>query len=85
MFAITLFSVVPTCKRQVIDIAGDGRENAGSTDTMAPPEAIVAGIMINDIAIEDPEPAIAITHYYRRWIITPGGFVVTARGLQDCA
>ncbi|HMS94596.1 MAG TPA: DUF1194 domain-containing protein, partial [Tabrizicola sp.] len=23
--------------------------------------------------------------YYRRWIITPDGFVVTARGLQDYA
>jgi Ca-activated chloride channel family protein len=44
-----------------------------------------AGIQINAIAIEEPGPAFPITTYYRRWIITPGGFVVTARGLQDYA
>jgi Ca-activated chloride channel family protein len=41
--------------------------------------------MINAIAIEEPGPAFPITSYYRNWIITPGGFVVTARGLRDYA
>ena len=40
---------------------------------------------LNAIAIEEPGSAIPITTYYRNWIITPGGFVVTARGLQDYA
>lgn len=84
-FATAQFAAVPDCKRHVIDISGDGQENAGFTDARARAEAIEAGLAINAIAIEDPGPAIPITTYYRRWIITPGGFVVTARGLQDYA
>ena len=84
-FATAQFAAVPDCRRKVIDISGDGQENAGFTDARARSEAIDAGLMINAIAIEEPGPAIPITTYYRNWIITPGGFVVTARGLQDYA
>jgi Ca-activated chloride channel homolog len=84
-FAIAQFAAVPDCPRQVIDVSGDGQENAGFTDAKARSEAMEAGIMINAIAIEEPGPAFPITNYYRRWIITPGGFVVSARGLQDYA
>jgi Ca-activated chloride channel homolog len=84
-FASSQFAAVPDCKRKVIDISGDGQENAGFTDAAARAEAIEAGIMINAIAIEEPGPAFPITAYYRGWVITPGGFVVTARGLQDYA
>ncbi|MBP9047264.1 MAG: DUF1194 domain-containing protein [Tabrizicola sp.] len=83
--ATAQFAAVPDCRRKVIDISGDGQENAGFTDARARSEAIDAGLMINAIAIEEPGPAIPITTYYRNWIITPGGFVVTARGLQDYA
>ncbi|WP_149589510.1 DUF1194 domain-containing protein [Tabrizicola flagellatus] len=84
-FAAAQFAAVPDCHRRVIDISGDGQENAGFTDARARAEAIAAGIILNAIAIEEPGPAIPITTYYRRWIISPGGFVVTARGLQDYA
>jgi Ca-activated chloride channel family protein len=84
-FATAQFAAVPDCRRKVIDISGDGQENAGFTDAKAHAEAVEAGLVINAIAIEDPGPAYPITTYYRRWIITPGGFVVTARGLQDYA
>jgi Ca-activated chloride channel homolog len=84
-FATAQFAAVPDCVRHVIDISGDGQENAGFTDARARGEAIDAGIIINAIAIEEPGPASPITTYYRNWIITPGGFVVTARGLQDYA
>lgn len=84
-FATAQFAAVPDCKRRVIDVSGDGQENAGFTDARARGEAMDAGIQINAIAIEEPGPAAPITNYYRRWIITPGGFVVTARGLQDYA
>jgi Ca-activated chloride channel family protein len=84
-FAIAQFAAVPDCKRHVIDISGDGQENAGFTDAKARGEAMDADIQINAIAIEEPGPAVPITTYYRRWIITPEGFVVTARGLQDYA
>jgi Ca-activated chloride channel homolog len=84
-FAAAQFAAVPDCKRKVIDVSGDGQENAGFTDTDARAEAMAASIMINAIAIEEPGPASPITSYYQRWIITPEGFVVTARGLQDYA
>lgn len=84
-FATAQFAAVPDCKRQVIDISGDGQENAGFTDSAARAEAMDAGIAINAIAIEEPGPASPITSYYRRWVITPEGFVVTSRGLGDYA
>ncbi len=84
-FATSQFAAVSDCARRVIDISGDGQENAGFTDSAARAEAMDQGLMINAIAIEEPGPASPITSYYRRWIITPGGFVVTARGLQDYA
>jgi Ca-activated chloride channel family protein len=84
-FATAQFAAVPDCRRKVIDVSGDGQENAGFTDARARSEAMDAGIMINAIAIEEPGPASPITTYFRNWIITPGGFVVTARGLADYA
>ncbi len=84
-FAAAQFAAVPDCARRVIDISGDGQENAGFTDARARSEAIDAGLILNAIAIEEPGPAIPITTYYRNRIITPDGFTVTARGLQDYA
>jgi Ca-activated chloride channel homolog len=84
-FAAAQFASVPDCRRKVIDVSGDGQENAGFTDSAARAEAMDAGILINAIAIEEPGPASPITSYYQRWIITPEGFVVTARGLGDYA
>jgi Ca-activated chloride channel homolog len=84
-FATAQFAAVPDCRRKVIDVSGDGQENAGFTDAKARAEAMEQGLMINAIAIEEPGPAFPITNYYRKWIITPDGFVVSARGLQDYA
>lgn len=84
-FAAAQFAAVQDCRRKVIDISGDGQENAGFTDSKARREAIEQGLILNAIAIEEPGAAIPITTYYRNWIITPGGFVLTARGLQDYA
>lgn len=84
-FAMTQFATVPDCRRKVIDVSGDGQENAGFSDAEASAEAVAAGIIINAIAIEDQGAGSPITSYYRRWVITPDGFVVTARGLRDYA
>ena len=84
-FAQAQFAGVGDCRKQVIDISGDGQENAGFTDARARSEAVAAGVAINAIAIEEPGPAAPVTSYYRGWVVTPGGFVVTARGLQDYA
>jgi Ca-activated chloride channel homolog len=82
-FAIAQFADVAACKRHVIDISGDGPENVGFTVSQARAEAEANGITINAIAIEDAGRAAPITAFYRRWAITKGGFVVTARRLQD--
>ncbi len=84
-FAAAQFTAVPDCRNKVIDVSGDGQENAGFTDAQARRAAMDMGLAINAIAIEEPGPASPITSYYRNWIITPGGFVLTARGLQDYA
>jgi Ca-activated chloride channel family protein len=84
-FATAQFAAVPDCVRRVIDVSGDGPENAGFTDSAARAEAMDQGVMINAIAIEEPGPAFPVTAYFRNWVVTPGGFVVTARGLQDYA
>lgn len=84
-FALAQFAAVPDCTAQVIDVSGDGPENAGFTDAKARFEAETMGITINAIAIEEPGPAAPVTSYYRGWVITPGGFVMTARGLRDYA
>jgi Ca-activated chloride channel family protein len=84
-FASAQFAAVSDCRRKVIDVSGDGQENAGFSDAQARAEAVAAGIIINAIAIEEQGPAAPITSYYQRWIITPEGFVFTAHGLQDYA
>jgi Ca-activated chloride channel family protein len=82
-FSAAQFSAVPDCRRRVIDISGDGPENAGYTVGQARQSAQAQGIEINAVAIEDMGPSAPITAFFRRWAITRGGFVMTARGLGD--
>jgi len=82
-FSIGQFSAVADCKRHVIDISGDGPENAGYTVGHARRAALAAGVEINAIAIEDMGASAPISAFYRNWVITPNGFVLLARGLTD--
>lgn len=82
-FALEQFEAVPDCARHVIDISGDGPENAGFTVGRARSAAEADGVAINAIAIEDPGRSSPITAFYARWAITRNGFVMTARGLGD--
>lgn len=75
-FAVKQFDDVPDCPRRVIDISGDGVQNSGASLSDARASAIAAGISINAIAIEGI--GVAISEFYRRQVITKGGFVVTA-------
>ena len=62
--ALAQFAAVPDCTRRVIDISGDGPENAGFTDARAPPRRPrQQGVEINAIAIESL--GVAITTFYR--------------------
>lgn len=82
-FAVGQFPAVADCTRQVIDISGDGQENAGFTIAAARSHAEAAGIEVNAIAIEDPGQSSPITSFYLKWAVTRHGFAMTARGLQD--
>jgi Ca-activated chloride channel family protein len=82
-FAIGQFEAVGDCRRKVIDVSGDGPENAGFTVGQARSQAQRQGIEINAIAIEDMGVSAPISSFYRNWVITKDGFVMTARGLGD--
>jgi Ca-activated chloride channel family protein len=82
-FAAAQFLAVPGCRRRVIDISGDGPENAGFSVGRARQTAREDGIGVNAIAIEDMGNSAPISAFYKRWVITKGGFVTTARGLGD--
>lgn len=81
--ALGLFSAVADCRRRVVDLSGDGDENVGFTAARARSRAREAGVEVNALAIE--LMGISISNFYRRWVITPGGFVETAHGHLDFA
>jgi len=76
---------VRACARWVIDLSGDGDENEGFTVGRARRDALRRGITLNGLAIEGVATGQSITNFYRRWVVTPGGFVITARGHSDFA
>lgn len=82
-FSAAQFDQVADCRRHVIDISGDGPENAGFTVGRARANAIARGIEINAIAIEDMGVTTPTAAFYRRWVISKDGFVIVARGLED--
>ena len=82
-FSASQFAQVANCQRKVIDISGDGPENSGFTDAAASARTHDLGIEINAIAIEDMGRTNPVTRYYQKWVVTRGGFVITARGLED--
>ncbi len=82
-FALRQFGPVADCKRRVIDISGDGSENAGTDPTAARRAAERAGVQVNALAIEGI--GVAITNFYRTRVITRDGFVMTARSHLDYA
>jgi Ca-activated chloride channel family protein len=78
-FSAAQFAAVQDCRRRIIDISGDGPENTGFTVSRARQAALAQGIEINAIAIEEAGSAQPVTRFYRDWVISPGGFVMTAR------
>lgn len=84
-FSTAQFGAVGDCRRKVIDLSGDGQENAGHSLSQARAAAIRAGIEINAIAIEDNGLPTPITTYFLRQLITKDGFVLTTRGLGGYA
>jgi len=83
--ASDLFTQVRDCSHFVIDVSGDGDENEGYTVGSARRSAWNADITINGLAIEPAASGQSISNFYRRWVVTPGGFVVTAIQYDDFA
>lgn len=82
-FSLAQFARVPDCDRQVIDLSGDGAENAGGTLDAARLEVQASGVLLNAIAIDATGDTFDLTAYFRDRVIFPGGFVMTAHGLAD--
>ena len=93
-FAVTLFDRAPyASNRRVIDISGDGTNNAGRSVVDARYEAVAKGITINGLVIltETPQPWSAdhtnpeggLENYYSDNVIGgPGAFVIVAENFN---
>ncbi|MEM0937746.1 MAG: DUF1194 domain-containing protein [Pseudomonadota bacterium] len=69
------------CARLIIDVSGDGPDNAGTLIDHARRLAEREGITVNGLAIDGLGSA--TTTYYQRRLITPDGFVERANGFSD--
>ena len=83
--AAGLFGDALDCGHWVIDVSGDGDENEGFTLGAERRAAYARGIAINGLAIEGAATGPSITNFYRRQVVTPGGFVITAQQHTDFA
>lgn len=81
--ALALLAKAPPCGARVIDVSGDGKENDGMTLPQARAAAVAAGVAVNGVAIEVSNGTNALTDYYLQNVVSPDGFVITARGLKD--
>lgn len=82
-FSLAQFPDVADCQRHVIDLSGDGAENAGQSLPAARAEVEANRVTLNGIAIENDAASLNLTDYFRRFVITPDGFVITAQSLAD--
>jgi len=90
-FASEQFARAPwVSHRHVIDISGDGDNNAGRGVTTARDEAVAKGITINGLAIlsndlrDHINPPGGLEQYYRRNVIGGlGAFVVVSSGFES--
>lgn len=82
-FGLSQFDQVPDCSRHVLDISGDGNDNAETSPEQARRSAELQNVEINALAIE--WLGSSITNFYERSVITQGGFVMTARGHEAYA
>ena len=91
-FAVPLFeSNGYKGRRKVIDVSGDGPNNAGRLVNVARDEAVAAGITINGLPILSPEGDYGslqwfadLDLYYESCVIGGrGAFMVAANGFQD--
>jgi Ca-activated chloride channel family protein len=81
--ALDSFGGMQDCARWIVDVSGDGADNADTNVAVARRLAERRGITVNGLAIESM--GLAITGYYENNLVTRDGFVETARGFADFA
>lgn len=80
--SISSFSDVPSCRRRVIDVSGDGLSNEGVTPEEMRTQLREAGIVVNALAIETDDTDLT-AYFYENLIEGDGAFVITANGFTD--
>jgi Protein of unknown function (DUF1194) len=82
---IEVLSTVPwRTGRRVIDVSGDGTNNAGERSDVARDRALALGIVVNGLAIINNIPGLTI--YYQENVIGgPGNFVIEAKDYEAFA
>jgi Protein of unknown function (DUF1194) len=82
---IEVLSTVPwRTDRRVIDVSGDGTNNAGERAAVARDRALALGIVVNGLAIVNNIPGLT-TYYQENVIGGPGNFVIEASGYETFA
>ena len=82
-FTLEEISLVPGCRRVVIDVSGDGVSNEGVEPVDVLPALRAAGVTVNALVIEADED---LTGYFWENVISgEGSFVVTANGFEQYA
>jgi len=81
-FVAKRFDQVPGCKRNVVDMSGDGVSNEGIEPVEAKPELHARTITVNALVIEESDPGLT-AYFWENVISGDGAFVVTANGFED--
>ncbi|SFK83348.1 DUF1194 domain-containing protein [Shimia haliotis] len=77
-----LMEKAPECRRQVVDVSGDGISNEGIAPAEGRGRLAAMGVTVNALVIETDEAD--LTGYFWENVITgAGAFVVTANGFED--
>ncbi|HBS50267.1 MAG TPA: hypothetical protein DEA05_09380 [Rhodobacteraceae bacterium] len=85
-YGATLLTRGPGCLFSTIDIAGDGRNNAGFGPEQAYREFPFAGVTVNGLVVNgaDFEGEIDLIDFYSREVLHgPGAFLEVAQGFED--
>ncbi|APG48358.1 DUF1194 domain-containing protein [Phaeobacter porticola] len=80
--ALAQFDQVPSCRRRVIDVSGDGPSNEGIEPIAIRGALSAAGVTVNALAIEESEPDLT-AYFFEQVIHGPGAFVQTAARFED--
>lgn len=84
-YSLTLFPKSPFAgTRRVIDVSGDGSNNAGRPVTQARDESVAAGVNINGLPILALEPYLD-QYYWDNVVGGPGSFVIPAESYTQFA